>query len=459
MIFVSTEASAEGTAVLDSWLWTAMDAVARELLGFAAFGVLLLGFDDILMDGAWLLTARPRRRIVRAIRAAPDASARLAVLIPAWDEAEVIGAMLRHTLSEWRDEDVRVLVGVYPNDPATRRAVEAVAASDARLRTVVIPPAGPTTKGDCLNHLWRRAEAQGDTDAVVLHDAEDVVAPGELALFRRLLADHDMVQLPVVPSLTRRAVGDSYFDEFAEAHGKDLPTRQALGASIPGAGVGCALTGAALRRLDGGAGPFPVGSLVEDYELGLRIHESGGRTLFVPASATGGAVVVRARFPATIETAVRQKSRWVAGIALNGWDRIGWRRPAIELWMRLRDRRAPLAAAVLTAGYAGLALSVALVLLNRLGWGAWPSLFADRWLVLASAATGAMLLWRLAVRAIASAAAGGWREGLRSMPRAVASNIVAILAARRAIGHYAHWRRTGEVRWDKTPHEFPELVG
>ena len=431
-----------------------MDAVARELLGFAAFGILLLGVDDLLMDGAWLLTAGRRRRIVRAIRAAPAGAARLDVLIPAWDEAAVIGAMLRHALSAWADEDVRVLVGVYPNDPTTRRAVEAVSELDGRVEAVVIAPNGPTTKGDCLNHLWRRVVARGGVDAVVLHDAEDVVAAGELALFRRLLAAADMVQLPVVPCLTGRAVGDSYFDEFAEAHGKDLPTRQALGAAIPGAGVGCALTIAALRRLDAGAGPFPAGSLVEDYELGLRVHASGGRTLFVPAGASSGEVVVRARFPATVEAAVRQKSRWVAGIALNGWDRIGWRWTAAELWMRLRDRRAPLSAVVLTAGYAGLTLAVALLLLRWVGLGAWPDLFSDHWLVLASRLTSALLLWRLAVRAVASAAAGGSREGPRSVPRAIASNIVAILAARRAIGHYARWRRTGEVRWDKTAHEF-----
>ncbi len=437
-------------------LWAVTDVVARELLGFAAFGIVLLGFDDLLMDAAWVLTTGRRRRLVAAIRSAPVGDARLAVLIPAWDEADVIGPMLRHTLAGWAREDVRVLVGVYPNDPVTRREVERVAATDGRVRAVVIPPAGPTTKGDCLNHLWRHVAGDDAVDAVVLHDAEDVVAPGELSLIRRLLTGCDMVQLPVVPCLTGRVIGDSYHDEFAEAHGKDLPTRQALGAGVPGAGVGCAVTVAALRRLGGAAGPFPAGSLVEDYELGLRLHESGARTLFVPPAATGGQVVVRARFPATIEAAVRQKSRWVAGIALNGWDRVGWRGSAAELWMRLRDRRAPLAAVVLAAGYAGLALVVPLIALNAAGWAGWPTLFADPWLVFASRVTSGLLLWRLAVRGVASGAIGGWREGLRSIPRAVASNILAILAARRALGHYGRWRRTGEVRWDKTAHEFAE---
>lgn len=290
-------------------------------------------------------------------------------------------------------------------------------------------------------------------DAIVLHDAEDVVAPGEPALLRRLVANHDMVQLPVVPTLSNRPVGDSYFDEFAEAHGKDLPTRQALGASVPGAGVGCAIRCATLRTLDNGDGPFPPDSLVEDYELGLRLHAAGARTLFVPLSACDGAVV-RAQFPATVRAAVRQKSRWVAGIALNGWDRTGWRAHPGEFWMRVRDRRAPLAALVLCAGYAGLVLATGLMAALWLAGSARPSFLADAWLTSVSGVTALLLLWRLAVRALCSAAVGGWREGLRALPRSVTSNIIAILAARRAMGLYLAWRRTGEVRWEKTAHEF-----
>lgn len=318
-----------------------------------------------------------------------------------------------------------------------------------------LPHEGPTTKGDCLNHLWRHLEAlHKPIDAVVLHDAEDQVAVGELALYRSLLGEADFVQLPVRPILTGKSVADTYFDEFAEAHDKDLPTRQALGAAIPGAGVGCAIRCDTLRRLDDGAGPFPDGSLVEDYELGLRIGLTGGRALFVPAAATGDGIVVRAYFPRTIATSVRQKSRWVAGIALNGWERLGWTGTLAEAWMRLRDRRAPLSAFVLSAGYIGL-LALTVLMINHLLTGRpAPLALADPWLVAASRATAALLLWRLMIRAIMSGRVGGWREGLRAVPRALASNIIAILAARRAISLYWRWRRTGQVRWDKTAHEF-----
>ena len=441
---------------VENAVWLASDIGSRELLGFAAFGILLLGLDDLCMDLAWLLTAGRRRRVLRSVEGAAG-DTRLAVLIPAWDESTVIAAMVRHSLDRWAGQELVLWIGVYPNDPATAAAVLKIAETDERVRMVTVAHSGPTTKADCLNTLWRAVEADGWAEAIVLHDAEDVVDAGEPQLLRRLLAHHDMVQLPVVPMLSSRTIGDSYFDEFAEAHGKDLPTRQALGASVPGAGVGCAIRCETLRSMQGSDGPFPSDSLVEDYEFGLRLHEAGARTLFVPITACDGAVV-RAQFPTEVTAAVRQKSRWVAGIALNGWDRTGWLADPGELWMRVRDRRAPLAALVLCAGYAGLVLATALMAGRWLfGWIE-PSFLHDRWLVGASGTTAALLLWRLAVRAVCSGAVGGWREGLRALPRSVASNIVAILASRRAVGLYVAWRRTGTVRWDKTAHEFTRIA-
>src|SRR3546814_12598229 len=79
--------------------------------------------------------------------------------------------------------------------------------------------------------------------AVILHDAEDVVHSMELRIFDRLIERFDMVQLPVLPLIDPRSrwIAGHYLDEFAEAHGKDLVVREALGASVPSAGVGCAI--------------------------------------------------------------------------------------------------------------------------------------------------------------------------------------------------------------------------
>src|SRR3546814_11903033 len=86
---------------------------------------------------------------------------------------------------------------------------------------------------------------------------------------------------------------------------------------------------------------FPYVTLFRsDYELGLKSGAHGGRGIIVRLPAgTGSVVATREHFPATLDAAVRQKARWLTGIALHGWDRMGWRGGIAERWMRLRDRK------------------------------------------------------------------------------------------------------------------------
>jgi bacteriophage N4 adsorption protein B len=70
----------------------------------------------------------------------------------------------------------------------------------------------------------------------------------------------------------------------------------------------------------------------------------------------------------------------------------------------------------------------------------------------------ALMLWRLAMRFGFVTAAYGWREGLWSLPRAVLANIIAMMAARRAVLIYLRSRRDGVIRWEKTAHVFPAAV-
>jgi len=186
----------------------------------------------------------------------------------------VIGAMLRTALARLDHADYRIFVGCYPNDPATIAAVSAI--GDPRVRLVVGERAGPTTKADCLNNLWRALlrddAAEGrQTRAVILHDAEDVLHPAELRVVAHHLRDHALVQLPVVPLIDPASpmVTGHYADEFALAHAITLPVRTAIGAAMPLAGVGCAIRRDALDQLAQATGdaPFEPASLTEDYEL------------------------------------------------------------------------------------------------------------------------------------------------------------------------------------------------
>lgn len=443
-----------------------LDFAAVELALFAAAGFLLLGLGDVAVDALW--TGRALRRRFRRHPPAcaetlppPAAPGRLAIFVPAWDEAAVIGAMLGNALASLRHPDWALYVGCYPNDPATIAAVRAI--PDPRLRLVLAPGPGPTTKADCLNRIWEamlrdEQASRRPFKAIVLHDAEDVVHSAELTLFDALIERFDLVQLPVLPLIDpdSRWISGHYIDEFAESHGKELVVREALGAGLPSAGVGCAISRAALAELAERQGaPFDADSLTEDYELGLKLAQSGRRGAFVRLPRAPGAPVVATRehFPATLEAAVAQKARWMAGIALSGWDRLGWRGGAAERWMRFRDRQSLLAALLLAAGYAALLLWTL-----RFGLGAFGGIEPLRLPpALASLLTvnAALLVWRLAMRFAFVTQSYGWREGLRSIPRVAIANAIAMLAARRALARYLAGRRTGRADWGKTVHIFP----
>ncbi len=433
--------------------------VMREAALFAAIGFLLLGLGDLLVDLIWiglrLFRRKPAGLFPRAAR-----PGRLAIFVPAWDEAAVIGRMLAHAQEAFGETDYRLYVGCYPNDPPTIAAVRA--AAGARVRLVVGPAPGPTSKADCLNRIWERMLEDEAADgvqvkAVVLHDAEDVVHTAELPLFDALIERHDLVQLPVVPLIDpgSRFVSGHYLDEFLEAHGKELVVRAAIGAGLPSAGVGCAVSREALAALAAARGaPFDPDSLTEDYELGLRLKMMGRRAAFVRMSADPGRPVVATReyFPATLDAAVAQKARWMTGIALAGWDRLGWSGGIAERWMRLRDRQSLFAALVIVSGYFALAL--------------WGLLAVASWLVpwtlppfgpvldLLMVVSSILLLWRLAMRFGFVATAFGWREGLRALPRTITGNIIAMMAARRALARYL----SGRSQWDKTAHAFPHQL-
>ena len=441
---------------------------AAELALFAGAGFFLFGVNDLLVDCIYF--ARRIWRGVTVYRRHRPAFASywvfnenpgfIAIFVPAWDESAVIASMLKATLKRIDYEDYRIFVGCYRNDPATAAAIASV--DDPRVQAVEVPADGPTTKADCLNHLYDALlvhELQMDhpAKAVVLHDAEDVVHRYELRIFDGLIDRAALIQLPVLPLVDphSRWIAGHYCDEFAEAHIKELVVREAVGAAIPLAGVGCAIARKPLARLAAlqEGRPFAGTSMTEDYELGLRLGALGLKTMFVriPAQPNEpGVVASRGHFPSTLGAAVRQKARWLGGIALAGWDRLGWTGGVGERWMRLRDRRGPIAALLLMAGYLAALLWSQLWLAEALGAPVQARM--DPALKVLLTINAALLAWRIVMRAAFTASAYGLAEGLMSIPRLVVGNVIAILAAVRAIILHLGG---GPKRWDKTRHMFP----
>jgi bacteriophage N4 adsorption protein B len=442
--------------------------VERELLAFAAFWFCVGLLDELAVDFAWFglkLTGKARTARLPVGYGADPLSGATAVLIPAFHESQVIGTTIAHMLASWPQRELTVYVGCYRNDPATLAAAMVAARGDSRVRLVTLGASGPTTKADCLNRLYRAMaadEARFDVSytSVVLHDAEDMVHPCALQAIDSALMLRDFVQIPVRPEQQKhsRWIAGHYSDEFAETHAKGLVVRAALGGALPAAGVGCGFSRAALgdlaarRAVEGEAGPFAPECLTEDYELGLVMSNEGRGSAFLRLRDDSGALVAtRSYFPNTLDAAVRQKTRWVHGIAFQGWDRMGWSLHPVDIWMALRDRRGPLTALVLAAAYLLLALDAVLLVLHAMGQiDVLPLSQPLRVMLLASFAG---FVWRSVSRALFTAREYGWHEGALSILRIPVANVIAIMAGRRALAAYLRSLQDGVVVWDKTAHD------
>ncbi|WP_241255095.1 glycosyl transferase family protein [Altererythrobacter sp. BO-6] len=456
--------------ILDITPWQLLVLFQHEMLLFAGIFFLLGAIDDFAVDLVWLwlkLTGRARsKRVDGAQLATAELAGSAAIFVPTWHEAGVIRDTIAHALGAWPQDNLRLYVGCYRNDAETIAAVMSAAPGDPRLRLVIHDRPGPSTKADCLNRLYRALledEARTGCMArmVVFHDAEDMVDPAALKLLDEAIGSAEFVQLPVLPlpQANSRWLGSHYCEEFAEAHAKGLVVRDALGAAIPSAGVGCAASRAAVARLAearGGDAPFEAESLTEDYEMGLRIAEQGGRCRFLRKRHLNGELIAtRAYFPARLDHVVRQKTRWIHGIAFQGWDRLGWNASSgkihlAEQWMRMRDRRGPLTALVLFTGYLLLVLSALAGLAAAIGRA--PTIELTTGIKLLLAANFAAFVWRAGWRFGFTAREFGLAEGFRAVLRIPITNIIAIMAGRRALAAYVRSLAGQDVVWDKTPH-------
>jgi len=422
-------------------------------LGPLAAWILISGLDDLFISLVWIFAKReflwpaPQEVAERPER-------RIAVFVPLWHEHRVIGQMLEHNLAGIQYEKYEVFVGVYPNDEQTREAVEKAARQDDRVHIATVPHDGPTSKGDCLNAIYRRMLAHEARDGVrfdviITHDAEDLIHPESLRLINWHMPDYQMVQVPVLalPTGLRELTHGLYCDEFAEYQSKDIPVRQQLGGFLPSNGVGTGFDRNALEHLADlrGGQMFDPACLTEDYETGYRLHQQGCRQIFLPLRFDSQKLVAtREYFPRRWDAAVRQRSRWVAGIALQGWANHGWNFGTLQAYWFWRDRK----------GLVGNLLSPVVSLLFLLGLMGYRS--HDPGILPVLAATAAISLLQTGCRMWASARVYGWRFASGVPVRMVWGNVVNCLATLAAVGQFTSAAVHREsVAWRKTEHDYP----
>lgn len=455
------------------WLSSVDQGLARLAAAtLLPLGLYLLasGLDDLVLDACWLW-----RKLLRSAPLVPPVPAdpSIAVYIPLWQEAEVIGPMLDHNLSAIDYRNYEVFVGVYRNDAATRAAVLALAARHHRVHLAEVPHDGPTSKADCLNWIRQRMllhEDQQDCrfDLVVMHDAEDLIHPQSFRRIGQYSATYDMIQVPVLalPTGVLEWTHGVYCDDFAESQGKDLETRVMLGGFLPGCGVGTAFRREALDKLAEASQNciFNPTSLTEDYDNGLRMFRLGCRQVMLPLEqASGTLLATREYFPRSSAQAMRQRCRWVTGNALQSWERFGWGRDLpgkwTQRWFLWRDRKGIWGNPLSLLCNLLLAYGVASWCGNTLAHRAWPLrllVHSTPGMLGLLMVNASLLVARLTVRMAAVARIYGFGFALGVPARMLWGNWIntgaTVSALRLWVRHY--W--TSEpLRWLKTEHFYP----
>ncbi len=457
----------------------------------AVLGFLISGLDDLFFDSnflVYLLRGRKQRHVsIKDLKLVPEQW--IALFVPAWQEGGVVNKMADYASRVVLYEKYDIFIGVYPNDPETHRCVDEICASNPRIHKVVVPHPGPTSKADCLNWIYRAMqlnEVPGTREykVIALHDAEDVIHPLVLKVYNYFIPQfYDMGQVPVfaleLPAW-RYWTGNSYIDDFAELHTKDLFIRQSIGGIVPSAGVGTCFARNTLDRLAAAnqGDPFFIGNLTEDYEVGIRVKRAGYRagviscpvdrivrrqrrdgTLGPPETVTE-VVAIRETFPHTFRTAVRQRSRWILGISFQTWEQTGWAGTLPMRYTLLRDRRAPLTHFINMVGY----VTVAYLLFQWcFGHSPWASRFYLRPLFVSTSLLWKFTIvdsWLLVYRALQKFISVyniyNLKQALFSIPRVVVGNFINFAATVRAARMYLENRLFGRpIVWLKTAHRFP----
>jgi glycosyl transferase family 2 len=312
-------------------------------------GVAVSSLDDAFIDLLALGIVRSRSP---RLGERPVSIPNTGVFIANWHEEDVLGRMVEGNLARVQIPQVSFFLGVYPNDTETLRvARELETKHPDRVRVIVNRLAGPTSKGQMLNEMFSQVFERADgPDLVVLHDSEDIIDGRTFQVYAAYAQDHDFIQVPVF-SLNRDKgahVASTYMDEFAERHTREMIVRNAVGASIPSAGVGTCMSKKLIKHFLSMRGQVLMsGTVTEDYILGIEAKRAGFKSAFAAVSVDADEgldyVATREFFPKSLEASIKQKTRWVYGINFEAMHKLGWEGDFWDRYFFIHDRKGMIA--------------------------------------------------------------------------------------------------------------------
>ena len=298
---------------------------------------LLLSLAGIVVASLLLLAALPLAQALAA--SGPGARTvhprlmrpRLAILMPAHDEALGIGATLAALMPQLNADDRLVVVADNCTDETAQIAAAAGATVLERVDRTL------RGKGYALAH-GLDALRHDPPEVVLMFDADCVAAPD---CVQRLAAAAARTRRPVQALYLLRAVGRGLaarLSEFAfrlRNHVRPLGMAR-LGQSCQLMGSGMAFHWSLLEDVS-----LASGHLTEDLQLGVLLARRGSPPLFVPDA------VVHSRLAGDAKSATAQRTRWVhghLGIMTSELPRLvasGFRRRDLRLLMMAWDLAIP----------------------------------------------------------------------------------------------------------------------
>jgi cellulose synthase/poly-beta-1,6-N-acetylglucosamine synthase-like glycosyltransferase len=324
----------------------------------------LVALATLLYVGALVFRLRIFARALKApeVLTVSDAEARAiwdrslpnyTVLVPAYQEPEVIGDLIRQLdRLEYPTDRLDIKLLLEEDDVETLRAAQA-AMSGPQYEIVRVPYSEPRTKPKALNVGLRRARGRRGQGLVTIYDVEDRPDPLQLrravAAFRQLGPSIACLQAKLAYHNANQNIITRWFTvEYSMWFGQLLPGLVALRAPLPLGGTSNHFRREVLEAL-GGWDPYNV---TEDADLGIRLHRAGYRTGVLDS-------VTYEEANSDFVNWIKQRSRWYKGY-LQTWL-VHMRNPA-QLWRDLGPR-----------GFIGFNLFVGgtplLALINPVFWG------------------------------------------------------------------------------------------
>lgn len=200
---------------------------------------------------------------------------------------------------------------------------------------------------------------------------------------------------------------------------------------------------------------FNNSNLTEDYELGLRFYKLGFKTSFVNLKTDrrhgNSRIATGEYFPNTFWGSVKQRSRWIAGIAFQNWKIHKWQGSLKTKYFLLRDRKAIFSAIGTFLSYIVLLYFLAFIVTSAMGLD-----------VLSPIVEKNSVLWYLILLTLFFAIVRlfhrfaftynwyGLRYAVFSIVRLFFDNVVNFFATIRAIKVFRQTKDT--VVWDSTEH-------